>query len=58
MIDPVCLLHGKPWSQHQLGRCLYCCICFKELTPETCWVDDMGQKWDMCEECGERKGAP
>jgi hypothetical protein len=32
-IDPVCLIHGKPWSEnppHWAGRCMYCCLCFKE----------------------------
>ena len=52
VIDPVCLIHGKKWSEHPFGRCLYCCVCFKELDPETCWVDDAGEKWDLCLECG------
>lgn len=53
MVDPVCAFHGIPWSQHEGGRCLYCCSCFKTLTPQDCWVDEVGQKWDMCEECGD-----
>lgn len=48
VIDPVCLLHSKRASEHDGGRCLYCCICFKPLTPEDCAVDISGQKWDAC----------
>lgn len=29
------------------GWGLYCCICFENLTPETCAVDENGQKWDV-----------
>lgn len=48
---PVCALHGK---QH---KCLYCCICFKPLTPEECAVDNAGQKWDCCPgECAREAG--
>ena len=53
MIDPVCAIHGKKWSEHEHGRCLYCCLCFKPLTEDECWADANGQKWDMCKECGE-----
>lgn len=48
MIDPVCVFHGKKASEH---RCLYCCLCFRPLTPEECWEDEDGQKWDVCREC-------
>ena len=48
-IDPVCLAHGLRASEHEHGRCLYCCICFKQLTPMTCAVDEDGQKWDVCQ---------
>lgn len=47
-IDPVCLVHGKRMSQH---RCLYCCLCFKSLTPEECNVREDGQKEDVCKPC-------
>ena len=52
-IDPTCAFHGKKWSEHDHGRCLYCCICFKTLTPDECAEDLKGQKWDVCtdEEC-------
>lgn len=52
-IDPVCAFHGKRWSEHEGGHCLYCCICFKTLTPDECAADADGQKWDVCdtEEC-------
>ena len=42
-IDPVCLIHGKKMSEH---FCLYCCLCFKSLTPEECNVREDGQKED------------
>jgi hypothetical protein len=48
-VDPVCAIHGKRWSDHEGGRCLYCCICFRSLTPDECAVDRDGQKWDLCE---------
>lgn len=47
-IDPVCALHGKRWSEHKSGRCLYCCICFRLLTEDDCATDKEGQKWDVC----------
>lgn len=54
-IDPVCAFHGKRWSEHEGGRCLYCCLCFRsDLTPDDCWEDEHGQKWDVCKDCGER----
>lgn len=58
VIDPYCLHHGKRRSEHEGGRCLYCCICFKPLEPHECWEDSQGAKWDMCEECGKVEGAP
>ena len=54
LIDPVCLHHGKRMSEHEGGRCLYCCICFNTLTPERCWADEDGQKWDLCQELRRR----
>jgi hypothetical protein len=57
--DPVCLFHGRRWSEHEDGRCLYCCICFNSnLTHETCATDSEGQKWDVCdtEECRTMAG--
>jgi len=27
---------------------LICGICFRGLTPDTCYVDSDGQKWDIC----------
>jgi hypothetical protein len=47
-IDPVCLHHGKRWSEHESGRCLYCCICFTPLTPDQYAIDSNGQGWDVC----------
>lgn len=34
---------------------LFCCICFVGLTPDTCYKDENGDKWDMCEECGKHE---
>lgn len=45
-IDPYCLHHGKRRSEHEGGRCLYCCICFKTLTPEECRALDLVQDRD------------
>ena len=54
VIDPVCLFHGKRWSEH---RCLVCCICYKDLTPEECAVDAEGT-WDVCKgECARQAGV-
>jgi hypothetical protein len=53
LIDPVCAFHGKRWSEHEGGRCLYCCICFDPLTPEECHVDEAGDRWDVCVPCAE-----
>lgn len=47
-IDPVCAFHGKKLSEHEDGRCLYCCVCYKPLTPDECVVDTTGTKWDTC----------
>lgn len=49
--DPTCTLHGIKWSEHEGGRCLYCCLCFKTLTPAECYEDSEGFKWDMCKPC-------
>lgn len=54
-IDPVCLIHGKKWSEHPLGFCLYCCLCFKSLTPEECNVLENGKKEDVCKSCAEKE---
>jgi hypothetical protein len=49
-IDPVCLLHGKKLSEH---ICLYCCLCFKDLTSEECHVTEDGKKEDVCNDCAK-----
>ena len=54
-IDPVCLIHGKKWSEHELGFCLYCCLCFKPLTPDECHVMENGKKEDVCKPCAEKE---
>jgi len=52
-IDPVCAFHGKKWSEHEHGRCLYCVVCFETLTPETCYHAPDGAIYDLCQKCGE-----
>ena len=49
--DPVCASHGKRWSEHETGRCLYCCLCFKTLTVEECHLLPDGSREDVCNEC-------
>jgi hypothetical protein len=49
--NPVCAFHGKTAEEHEYGRCLYCCLCFETLTPDECWVDEQGDKWDVCVPC-------
>lgn len=58
-IDPVCAFHGLRASEHEHGRCLYCCLCFDQLTPAECWADADGVKWDICVPCGvaQSRGA-
>lgn len=58
LVDPTCTLHGKRFSEHDGGRCLYCCICFKPLTPDDCAVDRVGEKWDVCKgDCAIEAGV-
>lgn len=52
--DPVCAIHGKRMSEHQ---CLYCCLCFKSLTPDECNVTPEGFKEDVCKPCAEAERA-
>jgi len=51
--DPVCAIHGKRWSEHEHGRCLYCCLCYRELTLQECHVLPDGSREDVCNECAE-----
>ena len=50
-IDPVCLFHGKKWSEHEGGRCLFCALCFDTDPPSGWWRDEEGTAWDICNEC-------
>ena len=54
-IDPVCLIHGKKWSEHELGFCLYCCLCFKPLTLKECNLLPNGKREDVCKSCAKRE---
>lgn len=51
-IDPVCLVHGKKLSEHD---CLYCCLCFKPLTPEQCHILPNGKKENVCIPCAAQE---
>jgi hypothetical protein len=31
----------------------YCCICYEQISEETCWQDPNGIKWDICKPCAE-----
>jgi hypothetical protein len=55
--NPVCTFHGKRWSEHEGGRCLFCCICF-DTSPEGWATDSEGTTWDVCdtEECRTMAG--
>lgn len=50
ILDPVCVMHGKRMSEH---LCLYCCICFEDLTLDTCYVNEAGEREDICVRCAE-----
>lgn len=52
-IDPVCLFHGLRRSEHE---CLYCCLCFKTLTPAECSTNADGDKQDVCIPCAKLEG--
>lgn len=47
-IDPVCLIHLKRRSEHE---CLYCALCYSSMTPDECWVDENGIRWNVHDEC-------
>lgn len=51
-IDPVCLMHGLPSSQHE---CFYCAVCYVDITPENAWTDPNGVTWDICKDCGDEE---
>jgi hypothetical protein len=52
--DYVCLIHGKRASEHD---CLYCCLCFRPLTPDECNVNEQGNKEDVCVPCARMERA-
>jgi len=47
-LDPVCLFHGLKRSEHV---CLFCCLCFEDLTPEECNLLPDGTREDVCHNC-------
>ena len=56
-IDPTCILHGKKASEHEGGFCLFCCLCFKALTPSECHVKADGKLEDVCKPCAEKENS-
>ena len=55
-IDPVCAFHGLRWSEHELGFCLFCCLCFRTLELEDCNVLPDGKREDICRSCARYEG--
>lgn len=53
--DYTCSIHGKKMSEHPPYGCLYCCLCFRDLTPDTCHVLPDGTKEDVCNQCAEEE---
>ena len=51
-IDPVCIFHGKRKSEH---TCLYCALCFCDLTPEQCNILPDGRRENVCVACAEEE---
>lgn len=50
--DPVCVIHGLKYSEHQ---CIYCCLCFKSLVIEECNITETGGREDVCFECAKNE---
>lgn len=61
VIDPVCLVHGMPWSAnppHWAGKCMFCCLCFKELkSTADCNSLSDGSYEDVCIECAQKEAV-
>jgi len=53
--DYTCIIHGKKMSEHPPYGCLYCCLCFCDLTPDQCHVRPDGKKEDVCNQCAEEE---
>lgn len=56
-VDPVCAFHGRRWSEHPDGRCLYCALCFTTLSFEECHELPDGSREDVCEDCAALEAA-
>lgn len=54
MIDPTCLFHGKKKSEHV---CLYCSLCYKDLTPEECNLLPNGERESVCIPCAQKEAS-
>ena len=52
--DIICSMHGLPLSGHD---CLYCCLCFRDLTLDECNLTDDGRREDVCLECALNEGV-
>lgn len=48
--DVTCVMHGRKKSEH---LCLFCCLCFEDLTEAECNVRADGFKEDVCKPCAE-----
>lgn len=51
-MDPFCLFHGKRRSEH---LCLYCCLCFENLTEEQCNRTEDGKLENVCVPCAQNE---
>jgi hypothetical protein len=51
-MSAICTMHGRKLSEH---LCLFCCLCFKDLTVEQCHTLPDGTKEDVCNECAEKE---
>ena len=52
VIDPVCIVHGVKRSEHD---CLYCAICYRDLTIKECHVLSDGTLEDVCNDCARHE---
>jgi hypothetical protein len=41
------------WADRVPDGQFLCCLCFEAFPTEQAWMDADGQRWDMCDTCGE-----
>jgi hypothetical protein len=52
---PVRLCCGeRHWSPQCPDGTVWCCVCFDHFTEDELYVDEDGQKWDICKPCKAR----